>query len=259
MWQGEKVQPLMLHPDNGSPPKSAGLALEKISFAYPNGPQLAFDLKVEAGDIVSVMGPSGSGKSTLLNLVAGFEQPLSGKILVDGKDVTGLPPHQRGVSMIFQENNLFPHLTVEQNVGLGRSPSLKLSPKDRKAVASAIERTGLRGKADRLPSALSGGERQRAALARVLVQQNPILMLDEPLASLGPALKDEMLDLIKELHQSQGMTILMVTHDPQDALRLARTLVFLEKGHIVATGTTQELLREGAPSALTDYLGGRGV
>lgn len=249
----------MPDPHKQAQPGGAALTLAGVRFAYPDGPPMEFNLDIAPGDIVSVMGPSGSGKSTLLNLIAGFERPLAGTILVDGRDVTDLPPHQRGVSMIFQENNLFAHLTVEQNVGLGRSPSLKLSQEDRKAVATALERTGLHGKADRLPSALSGGERQRAALARVLVQQNPILMLDEPLASLGPALKDEMLDLIADLHRAQGMTILMVTHDPQDALRLARTLVFLEKGHIVATGTTQELLREGAPSALANYLGERGV
>lgn len=249
----------MPSPDSPQRPNGATLIVSDVRFAYPNGPQMSFDLRIDAGDIVTIMGPSGSGKSTLLNLIAGFEQPLSGQILVDGKEVTHLPPHRRGISVIFQDNNLFPHLTVEQNVGLGRSPTLKLREEDRLAIARAIERTGLHGKGDRLPSSLSGGERQRAALARVLVQQNPILMLDEPLASLGPALKDEMLDLIRELHQAQGMTILMVTHDPQDSLRISQTLVFLEKGHIVATGTTQELLREGAPSALTDYLGGRGV
>ncbi|GAA4526553.1 thiamine ABC transporter ATP-binding protein [Chelativorans composti] len=249
----------MLHANETMRPKGAALTLRELAFTYPGGTEMRFDLHVEPSDIVAVMGPSGSGKSTMLNLIAGFEQPSSGRILIDSRDVTRLPPHQRGVSMIFQENNLFAHLTVEQNVGLGRSPSLRLSAKDREDVATAIERVGLAGKGGRLPGSLSGGERQRAALARVLVQQNPVLLLDEPLASLGPALKDEMLDLIEELHRAQRMTILMVTHDPRDARRLAQSLVFIEKGHIVATGKTEELLREGAPEALSHYLGGRSV
>lgn len=218
---------------------------------------MQFDATIKAGDIVSVMGPSGSGKSTLLNLIAGFERPAQGQVVIDGEDVTSLAPYHRPVSMIFQENNLFAHLTVEQNVGLGRSPSLRLSASDREAVNAALERTGLGGKAKRLPPALSGGERQRVALARVLVQKNPVLLLDEPLASLGPALRDEMLDLIAGLHRAQPMTIVMVTHDSRDARRLSKSYLFVAEGHIVATGNTQELFGGNAPEAITRYLGAR--
>src|SRR5690606_18024 len=208
-------------------------------------------------DIVSVLGPSGSGKSTLLNLIAGFERPVQGRVVINGEDVTSLAPYHRPVSMIFQENNLFAHLTVEQNVGLGRSPSLRLSAADRAAIDAALERTGLGGKAKRLPPALSGGERQRVALARVLVRQQPVLLLDEPFASLGPALRDEMLELIAELHREQAMTIIMATHDPRDAELLSRTLVFVEAGSIAATGPTRDFLSGSGPASFRRYLGER--
>ena len=151
--------------------------------------------QVDASSITAMIGPSGSGKSTLLNLVAGFETPRSGRVLIGGRDVTALPPSARPVSMVFQENNLFAHLDVEKNVGLGRSPALRLTAEDRRAVAEALSRTGLAGKEKRLPRELSGGERQRVALARVLVRDRPVLLLDEPFASLGPALRDDMLEL----------------------------------------------------------------
>lgn len=235
----------------------ATIELQGLRFRYPGGEPMHFDAKIEASDIVAIMGPSGSGKSTLLNLVAGFERPSGGRVVIGGEDVTTLAPYHRPVSMIFQESNLFAHLTVGENVGLGRSPSLRLSAADREAIEIALEQTGLQGKVKRLPPALSGGERQRVALARVLVQKNPVLLLDEPLASLGPALRDEMLDLIADLHRAQPMTIVMVTHDSRDAHRLSRSLLFVTEGHIVATGSTQELFGEDAPEALTRYLGGR--
>ena len=143
---------------------------------------MLFDAEFAPASVTAIMGPSGSGKSTLLNLVAGFEMPKAGRVLIGDMDVTGLPPARRPVSMIFQENNLFAHLDVEKNVGLGRSPSLRLTADDRDAVANALARTGLAGKEQRLPRELSGGERQRVALARALVRNRPVLLLDEPFA-----------------------------------------------------------------------------
>ncbi len=235
----------------------ADLRLNQLAFAYPGGAQMHFELEVGASEIVAVMGPSGAGKSTLLHLIAGFEKPFSGRILIAGEDIADLPPARRPVSMIFQENNLFSHLTVAQNVGLGRSPALRLSDADRKAVETALARTGLAGKENRLPQALSGGERQRVALARVLVRQQPVLLLDEPFASLGPALRDEMLELIAELHREQAMTIIMATHDPRDAELLSRTLVFVEAGSIAATGPTRDFLSGSGPASFRRYLGER--
>ncbi|EIM76714.1 thiamine ABC transporter ATP-binding protein [Nitratireductor aquibiodomus RA22] len=235
----------------------ARIALEALQFAYPGGSPMAFDATIAASDIVAVMGPSGSGKSTLLSLIAGFERPASGRILIDGEDVSALTPHRRPVSMVFQENNLFAHLTVAQNVGLGRSPSLKLTEEDRAAVSDALARTGLAGKEDRLPQALSGGERQRVALARVLIRKRPVLLMDEPFASLGPALRDEMLALIAALHAEQKMTVLMATHDPRDAERLCKTMIFVEDGRISATGTTGAFVSGTASEAFNRYIGAR--
>jgi thiamine transport system ATP-binding protein len=185
----------------------ARLQLDKVRFAYPGGSEMHFDLDVAAGSVVALLGASGSGKSTLLHLVAGFEEPQDGFILIDGANVTGLDPAKRPVSMVFQENNLFHHLTVAQNVGLGRSPGLKLSGRDRVDIAEALGDVGLAGKEERLPSELSGGERQRVALARALVRRRPLLLLDEPFASLGPALRRDMVDLVRDLAGKTGMTM----------------------------------------------------
>ena len=230
------------------------VVLDKVTFAYGET-KMAFDLDVPSGEIVAVMGPSGSGKSTMLNLIAGFETPVSGRVLIGGIDVTAKPPSERPVSMIFQENNLFAHLDVAANVGLGRSPSLKLSEADRQAVAEALARTGLAGKEKRLPRELSGGERQRTALARALVRRRPVLLMDEPFAALGPALRDDMAELVERLNRETGMTLLVVTHSPEDALRLASRLVFIDGGSIAADGPTRDLLGPDGPDAVRRYVG----
>ena len=232
-----------------------GVVLEDVAFSY--GPlAMRFACSAPAHGITAVMGASGSGKSTLLNLVAGFEKPSAGRILIAGRDVTGEKPASRPVSMVFQENNLFSHLTVAQNVGLGRSPALKLSEQDRHAVDEALRRTGLGGKGDRLPRALSGGERQRVALARVLVRDRPVLLLDEPFASLGPALRVEMLDLVASLQAERAMTVLFVTHQPEDARRIAQKLIFVEEGRVTDAGPIADFFADDAPEAFRRYIGG---
>jgi thiamine transport system ATP-binding protein len=223
------------------------IILDKTVFRYAEM-VMEFDLSFRAGSVSAIMGPSGAGKSTLLNLLAGFETPSAGRVLIGGGDVTGLPPAARPVSMVFQENNLFSHLDVAANVGLGRSPALKLSGDDKAAVADALARTGLSGKEKRLPSELSGGERQRVALARVLVRNRPVLLLDEPFASLDAALRVEMTDLVGELHSRAHMTVLMVTHDPEDAKRIGERVLRIEDGHVAGFDTVGRPLRSGRPS-----------
>ncbi len=236
---------------------SDGLAvrLQSVIFLYEDM-RMSFDVTIAPGSLTAVMGASGSGKSTLLNLVAGFETPQSGRVLLGGTDLTAASPAERPVSMIFQENNLFAHLTVEQNVGLGRSPALNLSPDDREDIGAALQRVGLAGKEKRLPRELSGGERQRVALARVLVRDRPVLLLDEPFAALGPALKDDMLDLLRALHAEKRMTVLFVTHQPEDAAKVADAVVFLENGRVAATGTAAQFFDGSAPEAFRRYVGG---
>ncbi|MDW6021964.1 thiamine ABC transporter ATP-binding protein [Mesorhizobium sp. BAC0120] len=235
---------------------SEGVAvrLEDVSFSY--GEQaFSFDVAFPETTITAVLGPSGSGKSTLLNLVAGFETPRRGRILIGDDDVTMLPPSARAVSMIFQENNLFAHLDVAANVGLGISPALRLTVADREKIADALARTGLAGKEKRLPRELSGGERQRVALARALVRNRPVLLLDEPFASLGPALRDEMLDLTISVQKERGMTTLLVTHHPEDARRAAQRIVFLENGVVAAQDEAHLFFAEKSPEAFRRYVG----
>lgn len=234
--------------------KGVAVRLDKVSFSYGEAPFL-FDVEFAASKITAIMGASGSGKSTLLNLVAGFETPQSGRVLIGGADVGASAPSARPVSMVFQENNLFAHLSVEKNVGLGRSPSLSLTQTDRAAIAEALSRVGLAGKEKRLPRELSGGERQRVALARVLVRDRPVLLLDEPFASLGPALRDDMLDLVAGVHAERAMTMLFVTHQPEDARRIGEDIVFLDNGRVAATGLAADFFDGTGPEAFRRYIG----
>ena len=236
------------------PPSGVAVRLDDVRFSYGEA-AMRFDAEFSPAAITAVMGPSGSGKSTLLNLVAGFETPASGSVLVGGQDITALPPAARPVSMMFQENNLFAHLDVGKNVGLGRSTSLRLTSADDAAVAEALERTGLGGKEHRLPRELSGGERQRVALARILVRNRPVLLLDEPFGSLGPALREDMLELLVGVQKERRMTVLFVTHQPEDARRIADHMVFLEDGAVAAAGPTETFFAEGGPAAFRRYIG----
>ncbi|MHC0052244.1 thiamine ABC transporter ATP-binding protein [Actibacterium sp. D379-3] len=212
------------------------------------------DFSVAAGDRVAVIGPSGAGKSTLLDVIAGFFAPSRGRVLWQGRDLTPLAPGARPVSILFQDNNLFPHLTVAQNVGLGLRPDLKLDAAQRDAVAHSLDRVGLSGLGPRKPGALSGGQRSRVALARVLLRARPLLLLDEPFAALGPALKAEMLALVQALAAETGATLLMVSHDPQDARALAGKTVLVAGGRAHAPQDTAALFAN-PPPALAAYLG----
>ncbi len=229
------------------------LALEGVRFRYEEM-TMRFDLRIAAGECVAVIGPSGAGKSTLLALIAGFETPESGRILIEGRDVAGAPPAHRPVTSLFQEHNLFPHLSVADNVGLGLDPGLHLDAAARAQVAEALDHVGLAGLEARLPGQLSGGERQRVALARSLVRNKPLLLLDEPFAALGPAQRREMLDLVNALARDRGFTVLFVSHQPEDARHAAGRTLFIEGGRILADGATAELFAAPA-GALAAYLG----
>jgi thiamine transport system ATP-binding protein len=166
-----------------------------------------------------------------------------------------LAPSERPISILFQDHNLFNHITVEDNVGLGIKPNLKLNAADKECVETALERVGLGGKAKRLPSELSGGERQRTAFARVLVQNRKILLLDEPFASLGPSLRAEMTALLAELRHEKHLTILAVTHHPHEWGDVADHFIFVDTGTIVAHGPIKDLSKTHESAAIKHYLG----
>ena len=232
----------------------AGVDLDAVAFRYEDM-RMRFDLHVEDGECLAVIGPSGAGKSTLLALIAGFERADSGSIRIAGQDVTHQHPSVRPVTMLFQDHNLFAHLDVAANVGLGIHPGLKLTAADRARVEAALEQVGLNGLAERLPAQLSGGERQRVALARSLVRQRPLLLLDEPFAALGPALRREMLDLVRALQGDRKLTVLLVSHQPEDALYVAARTAFVHGGHVLEIGATRALLNGAAGPELRAYLG----
>jgi thiamine transport system ATP-binding protein len=235
----------------------AGIELRELAFGYAET-RVSFDALFPAKSIMAITGPSGSGKTTLLNLIAGFEVPESGSIHIFGKSMAGLQPSERPVSFLFQEHNLFSHLSVHDNVALGISPSLKITTDGEAKILASLARLGMEDKLKRLPEELSGGERQRAALARVLVQDRPIVLLDEPFASLGPSLRQDMTKLVGELQAERQMTILIVTHHPAEMAGIASNLCFVDEGTIKALGPLKELLGRGAPASLRAYLGEAG-
>lgn len=218
-----------------------------------------FDLQVERGSIMALMGPSGSGKSTLLSLIAGFIEPKQGEIKVDGLSVLGLQPHQRPLSMLFQEHNLFSHLTVRQNIGLGLHPGLKLTTEQKQQVEQAAQQVGIVELLDRLPEQLSGGQRQRVALARCFVQPHSIWLLDEPFSALDPVLRQEMLSLVASLAKERNITVLMVTHHLSDAKAISSHFAFMEQGKVTECATIDALTQTSENAHLRAFLQASGA
>ncbi|WP_050527982.1 thiamine ABC transporter ATP-binding protein [Pseudorhodobacter aquimaris] len=216
--------------------------------------RLTADWQAAKGARIAVIGPSGAGKSTLLSVIGGFFAAHSGRVLWDGTDLTPMGAAARPITTVFQDQNLFPHLTIAQNLGLGISPDLRLTKGDHAAIGAALDRVGLSGMGPRKPAQLSGGQQSRAALARALLRARPILLLDEPFAALGPALKSEMLGLVSTLAEETDACVLMVTHDPQDALSFAPLTCLVAGGVAHAPQSTPDLL-QNPPPELAAYLG----
>ncbi|NVJ95280.1 MAG: ATP-binding cassette domain-containing protein [Marivivens sp.] len=214
---------------------------------------LSANVGFAVGQVTALIGPSGAGKSTILSVIAGFYQ-ADGRVLWRGQSITDLRPDQRPVSILFQDNNLFPHLTISQNVGLALRASLRLTSDEQRHVDEMLESVGLSGMETRKPAALSGGQQSRAALARLLLQDRPVILLDEPFAALGPGLKQEMLALVRERALSDNRVVLMVTHDPQDAVVAADQIALVDEGKIFAPLPTREVL-DNPPEMLRRYLG----
>jgi thiamine transport system ATP-binding protein len=231
------------------------LTLESVQFRYEDM-VMNFDLHAAKGELVGIIGPSGAGKSTLLSLIAGFDVPLSGRISIGGQDMESVMPDRRPVSMIFQDHNSFAHLDVWTNVALGISPSLKLDGRHSDLINSALEHVGLLEFKSRKPTELSGGERQRIAIARALVRDKPVLLLDEPFTALGPALRREMLDLVRQIQEERKLTVLMVTHQPEDAKYAATRIAFVQAGRIAYFLPTKQFFAASAPAEISAYLRG---
>ena len=229
------------------------LHLDRLTLTQ--GPfRLTADWSANPGDRIAILGPSGGGKSTLLSAIAGFLTPAEGRILWQGQDITATLPGTRPVSILFQDQNLFPHLTVARNLALGLNPGLRMAPGDAARIDDVLARTGLTGMGDRKPATLSGGQQGRVALARALLRARPILLLDEPFAALGPALKSGMLALLSDISAQTNALTLLVTHDPADARAFAPLTVLVADG-IAHPPTATEPLLNNPPPALATYLG----
>jgi len=214
---------------------------------------ISTNISLEPDKIYAVVGPSGAGKSTFLNLISGFASISSGSIIWNGKEISNLPPAKRNVSILFQDNNLFPHLSVWRNLALAVTHWPKISRNNEEKLKAVMSEVGILGLENRKPSQLSGGQQSRVALARVLLQKNKILLLDEPFSALGPSLKDQMLELIKKIAKNKKLLVLMVTHDPADAKKVAsQTLVIKDKKVHPPLSTEKALDPLNGP--LADYL-----
>jgi putative spermidine/putrescine transport system ATP-binding protein len=234
------------------------IEFEHLRKVYPGSTQPAVDdlnLHVEAGEFITLLGPSGSGKTTTLMLLAGFEAPSAGVIRLDGKPIETLPPHQRGMGIVFQSYSLFPHMTVEQNVGFPLSVRKVEPSRARERVAAALAKVQLSHLAQRKPQQLSGGQQQRVALARALVFEPRVVLLDEPLSALDKKLREEMQLEIRRLHRELGVTMVFVTHDQAEAMTLSDRVAVFNHGRIEQLATPQALYDAPANPFVAGFVG----
>lgn len=230
------------------------LIVDNCVLDYP-GFRTRYALRVPSGSLCGIVGPSGGGKTTLLNMVAGFETPTSGRLTFDGRNLLPLSPADRPVAMVFQDYNLFAHLTAEENVGLGLRPSLRLRPVERQAAEEALAAVDLAGYGQRRPGELSGGQRQRVAIARALVTRKPLLLLDEPFGALDPGLRKDMVRLVDALRRRTGMTVLITIHTPEDLLGHADMLAFVADGEIIDSGPPGEIVGAQGDPRIVNFFG----
>ena len=231
------------------------LELRNLSKHFPGHAAVSeVSLEVPKGELFSLLGPSGCGKTTTLRLIAGFEQPTAGEIFLSGQAIHPLPPYRRNVSTVFQNYALFPHLTVRENVEFGLRRGAP-SPHRADRVRAVLEMVRLAGKETRLPPMLSGGEKQRTALARSLVLEPDVLLLDEPLSALDPNLRKQVRAELKSLQRRVGITFLLVTHDQEEALSLSDRIAVMHRGRIEQVGTPRVLYLTPRSRFVASFLG----
>ena len=217
------------------------LAIENCRLTWPDF-VADYSLSVPSGQLCAIIGPSGGGKTTLLHMIAGFERPESGTLTFNGQNLLPLEPAKRPAAIVFQDHNLFPHLSVTQNVGLGIKPSLRLNDDEKALIEETLDSVGLKGFGTRKPGEMSGGQRQRVALARALISGRPLILLDEPFSSLDPGLRRDMILLVDGMRRRRPVTILMTIHTPEDAADVADQMAFVADGKIVASGPPADIL-----------------
>jgi thiamine transport system ATP-binding protein len=230
------------------------LAVDDCRLAYPDF-EARYTLHVPQGALCAVVGPSGGGKTTLLHMIAGFERPQGGTLRFAGQDLAGLRPSERPLAMIFQDHNLFPHLTACQNVALGVRPTLRLQEAEWSRVAEALRAVDMAALSERLPGDMSGGQRQRVALARALVTAKPLLLLDEPFGALDPGLRQDMIGWVDRLRRERGMTVLLTIHTPDDVAGVADRVAFVADGQVLAEGPAAAVLEPGRDRRIAAFLG----
>jgi spermidine/putrescine transport system ATP-binding protein len=215
----------------------------------------AVDLTIPQGEFFSLLGPSGCGKTTTLRMIAGFEEPTSGQVLLDGADMAGIPPNKRNVNTVFQSYALFPHMKVFDNVAYGLRRASAGRAEIRQRVDEVLEQVQLSALASRKPAQLSGGQQQRVALARALVLKPAVLLLDEPLGSLDAKLRRQLQVELKALQEQVGITFLYVTHDQEEAITMSDRIAIMNRGHVEQAATPREMYEEPATAFVADFLG----
>jgi spermidine/putrescine transport system ATP-binding protein len=244
------------------PARASRAAIELIDIrkAFGTGSDAAYavdrmNLTIKAGEFFTFLGPSGCGKTTTLRMIAGFEEPTSGRLLLDGKDVTGVPAHQRNVNTVFQSYALFPHLNVGENVGFGLSVKGVAKGEIRERVKAALDSVHMAHAIDRKPSALSGGQQQRIALARALINRPSVLLLDEPFGALDLKLRREMQMEVKEMQRRLGITFIFVTHDQEEALTMSDRIAVMNNGVVQQIDGPVDLYERPANRFTAGFIG----
>lgn len=236
---------------------AAGVQFVGVSKTYPTGLTAIahLDLDIRPGEFLTLLGPSGSGKTTALNLLAGFQSPTSGQILVDGKDIGALPPHKRDIGVVFQHYALFPHMTVRENIGYPLKQRRIAKDEIARRVDEVLRMVALEAYGDRLPRQMSGGQQQRVAVARAIVFRPRLLLMDEPLGALDRKLRESVQLELKRIHRDLGVTIVFVTHDQEEALVMSDRIAIFDQGRIQQIGTASALYDEPVSQFVAQFLG----